>query len=419
MKKRIASILLAVVIVFSALGPLSLVSNATMQSVEDHNNVIKAINSLLVGVNDFSVSEVENWTDETVQIFICQKLLWEEYEQSGSTFKSKTGIEYQAKEDGFWYFNLELIQELTRDSLGRDFPVSKQSNTAYMSGNKFVVNPAIGESTTLSVQNYRVHGKKIIAVGSVVHNYNASGEFEHYFQAVMEENPTSRYGYTLVSLKIIDGNQSFDKLTAYASSELLENTNMHIAKNVLDGDLKSAWVEAVDGVGINEWIKIENEDGSPLNISVIELATGYQRSEELLKMNGHPNKVLIEYDTGYRQTVELYEYNNIVTLDQSSPTKWIKITILEATEGTKFADTSISEITLYGLDTTAYFNKIFNVNVEEDISEDNGMTEEDDYKKATFDKENIAKIIIIILVVYIIVMAIVIANKNKKHKKTN
>ena len=49
MKKRIASILLAVVIVFSALGPLSLVSNATMQSVEDHNNVIKAINSEFVG----------------------------------------------------------------------------------------------------------------------------------------------------------------------------------------------------------------------------------------------------------------------------------------------------------------------------------------------------------------------------------
>ncbi len=417
MKKRIISLLLTIVIVFSMLSSLALVSNATMQSVEEHDKVIKAINSLLVGVNDFSVSEVDKWTDETIQRFIYQKLLWEEYAQSGSIFKSKTGIEYQAKEDGFWYFDLELIQEITRNSLGRDFPVGKQSNTAYVSGNKFVVNPATGESTTLSVQNFRMHGKKIMAVGSVVHNYNASSEFEHYFQAIVEENPTSTYGYTLISLKTIEGNQNFDKLTASASSELLENTNMHVAKNVIDGDLKSAWVEAVDGVGINEWIKIENEDGSPLNLSAIELATGYQRSEELLKMNGHPNKVLIEYDTGYKQTAELYEYNNVVVLDQSSPTKWIKITILGATEGTKFADTCISEITLFGLDTTAYFDKIFNANVAGDISEDNEMTEDNDYKKAAFDIENIAKIIVIILVVYVIVVAIVIANKKKKSQK--
>ena len=72
----------------------------------------------------------------------------------------------------------------------------------------------------MAVQNYEKQGDKVRAVGIAVHNYSAYSEFQGYFQAVFQENPSSMYGYTLLSLNPIGENQSLNRLTAEASSVL-------------------------------------------------------------------------------------------------------------------------------------------------------------------------------------------------------
>lgn len=54
--------------------------------------------------------------------------------------------------------------------------------------------------------------------------------------------------------------QDFGKLAASASSALEETTTMHLAENVLDGELSTVRVEGIHGVGTDEWIKLETTD---------------------------------------------------------------------------------------------------------------------------------------------------------------
>ena len=226
----------------------------------------------------------------------------------------------------------------------------------YVSGDELLLDLVMGESSTLAVQNYEKQGDKVRAVGIAVHNYSAYSEFQGYFQAVFQENPSSMYGYTLLSLNPIGENQSLNRLTAEASSVLKEPTITHYAKNAVDGNLRTAWVEGAEGVGINEWIKLTNSDGAAMEIAAIEFALGYRASEQILQKNGWPRKVLIECENGYQQTVDFYSNCiDTIVLDQPVTTSWVKITLLDAAAGTQYVDTCISEIRFYGIDSSAFF----------------------------------------------------------------
>lgn len=334
--------------------------NSQLQKTDEEINTINTLNALLVGIPycpEHCGSDVSEWTDVAICNAIYGKLLWNEYQYTDSSFLNSIGLEYWTDEDGYCHFDLKLIQKITQDTFGRDFPNFTQFENIFVSGNELLIMPATGESTSLFVQDYVKQGNRIIAVGTAAHNYNDYSEFSGYFQAILEENPSSIYGYTLFSLCRIEGNQNFSKLTASASSELKEATTTYHAGNVLDRNLSTAWVEGVRGVGTNEWIKLETTDGSKMDVSAIEFSLGFQKSNQLLQNNGWPNKVLIECEGGYIQEAEFYSCFNssVVILDQSQITSWIKITILDAFTGTKYADTCISEIQLRGIDTLAYF----------------------------------------------------------------
>lgn len=389
MKKRFVSMCLALTLIFAISLQTAVYANATQsdnaevsiqsQQTNDELKTRNALNALLIGVSVEQESEVSKWTDDAICDAIYGKLLWDEYQYSDSSFLSNLDLEYWTDEDWYWHFDLELIQKITRDTFGRDFPGNTYMEDIFVSGSELLIRQAIGESTSLSVQDFVRQGNRITAVGTAVHNNNGYSEFLGCFQAVFEENPSSVYGYTLLSLSHIDGNQDFGKLTASASSELIEPTITHPAGNVLDGDLKTAWVESVYGVGINEWIKLETTDGSKMDVSAIEFSMGYQKSDDLLQKNGWPNKVLIECEGGYRQEAKFYYYTDIVVLNQLVKTSWIKITILEASEGSKYDDTCISEIKLRGIDGTAYLNEYFKDNPNENYSGDNGIIIYSDY----------------------------------------
>lgn len=306
---------------------------------------INAINALLVGVGyppNQEEAVVASWSDERIFNILCSKRMWD----WNSAYMAELAIGDEFSID------LSLVEKLSQDMFGREFPVNVKSDLGSVSGNKLNVELIIGESTELVVQNGTKQGNRVTVVGSVYHHYVPFSEFHGYFKAELVENPSSIYGYTLTSIYRTEGNQNFDNITASASSELKETNLTHYANRVIDGDLDTAWVEGVRGVGINEWIMLETTDNSKMTVSAIEFSLGYQKSDQLLKSNGWPNKVLIECENNYKQEAEFYtfDYSSVVVLDQSQTTKWIKITILEATPGAKYDDTCISEICLYGID---------------------------------------------------------------------
>lgn len=421
--KRAISLILAMISAFSMTLSMALVSSAVS------NNEKEAINSLLLGAREGSMGNVKDWTDEDVSNYIYGKIMLEEYDS--------IELEYEISSGGFWVFDLDTVQSITKDVLGRDFPVNV-NGPFQVNGDKVLTSPSDGGTIDrFYVQDCIKNGNKITAVGYIIQQSINDVYFVDYFQAVVEANSSSAYGYTLKSLTKINGNQDFSKLTASASSELIESTSSHLATNAIDGNLKTAWVEDANGVGRNEWIKLENKDGSPITVCAIEFALGYQRSEDHFAGNGTPTKVLIETDSGFKMTTELGgEYTDCVILGEEEQTKWIKVTILDAHAGTMFEDTCISEISLLGLakenkDNHTDINNSVNVDDETDSNYDDTdneteeqLTKENAFEASYDDYEpedtSIMMIIIIILIAIVIIgatIAIVIVLVKKENRK--
>ena len=429
MKKRIISRCFLLIFILTLLSQSVITSSASQ--TDNKSNTIESLNALLVGVRYLSepkTDNVANWSNDTICDTIYGKLLWDEGLYTNPSYTSKVNLKFRQDDSDYWYFDLQSIQKITQDTLGREFPHNSNYEYIFISGNELAIMPASGESTTLAIQDYTKQGNKITAVGTAVYNYNAFSEFGGYFEAVFEEKASSIYGYTLLSLSKIQDNQTFDKIEANASSVLKEKTVTHHAKNIHDGKLNTAWVEGVSGVGENEWIKLQTTDDSKMYISAIEFAMGYQKSDNHLKKNGWPHKILIECEGGYSQTVEFYDYTDIIVLSRPVASNWVKITILEAAAGTKYNDTCISEIAFYGIDINEYFdNSIYSSNQDESIISSNELGIINEYElnqNATLstgfqlDKQAIITLIISI-VVAIIIAVIIIQIVTKKEKRRN
>ncbi len=153
-------------------------------------------------------------------------------------------------------------------------------------------------------------------------------------------------------------------VSADATSELdvasKDNATYH-ATNLYDGDTKTAWVEGVDGDGVGESITL-HLDGKH-KIDGMLIYNGFLNTKRRYAINGKVSKVNVDYGNGYTQSanlIEVYmpeeeteidEYRIVPTLiipDEPVETDTIRITITEATPGSKYHDTAVSEIELYG-----------------------------------------------------------------------
>ena len=323
---------------------------AQVQPELDREDTIAALNALLSGVRyDHGIGSVLEWDDSTVSGAIYGKIKDDYFHYGDDSYLRSMGLTWEER-DGFLHFPLDKVQELTRDAFGRDFPTDFRNELMQVSGDDLLISIAVGESEQLLVQDYTREGGTVTAVGATIYTYNTGSEFLGYFRATFRVNPDCVYGFTLLSVEHIQENQDFSNLTATASSELQESGYTHYASYVLDGRLDTAWSEGVSGVGLNEWIRLETADGSKLEISAIECALGYHKSEQILERNGWPWQVRIECE-GYEQTSYCYYYTDVIVLDHGVETSWIKITILAADAGTHYEDTCISEIRLRGIDT--------------------------------------------------------------------
>ena len=141
---------------------------------------------------------------------------------------------------------------------------------------------------------------------------------------------------------------------AYASSELSESSGVHYADYVVDNNYNTAWVEGVSGDGEMEFVTVYFTEEVPL--AGFTIANGYFKSSELYNKNGKVNSLIITFDDGSQEFVDLGSYSSSVVNDDYSDeiifdtvhnTASVTFLIEDASMGTKYDDTCISEIDFY------------------------------------------------------------------------
>ena len=143
-------------------------------------------------------------------------------------------------------------------------------------------------------------------------------------------------------------NKYYEKIyitwNATASSELPS----HPAKYIQDKKLYTVWSENVSGNGKGEWIKfVSPEDECFIEL---EIVNGYAKNKALYQANNRVKKLRIEFDEGQVIERELKDnelgYQKIEFGDMIV-SRWVKVTILDTYQGTKYDDTCVSEVRFY------------------------------------------------------------------------
>ncbi len=366
MKKRVVSCIL-----IAALAFLLLQYTSTPVKAEDKQNVIDTLNEVLCGIGYFNLEnglkeDVSQWPDNTLADIMDNKLHYMKYDDCRP-------IRVENADSDRDCYHLADIQALSQECFGMDFPqdhASVKNDLVYFHNRRT-------EGSTLYVQNYCVRGDTVIAVGIGIGWYNSGDVFQGYFQATFQVNSASRYGYTLTEIQKVSQGKTYTNLQVEASSELVEDTVIHQAERILDGDITTAWVEGVSGVGKGEWIKIYTSDGSKMELSAVEIWHGYHKSQDLMEKNGIPTQLLIETEDGLYQQAYPWSFSNdaVIKLDRPVEASWVKITILDAQAGTRYDDTCISEIRLIGADSAVCFRQ--EVDNTPDVSQEPALEQGD------------------------------------------
>ena len=138
-------------------------------------------------------------------------------------------------------------------------------------------------------------------------------------------------------------------MTASASSVFEEGTasSGYYAHNVLDGDPRTCWSEAVDGTGIGEWLRVDFS--RPRTLSQVRIINGYDKRSGRLDrwaQNARVKRATVQFSDGTTQTWALSDTREWQALELSRPvrTNYVRLTIQDAYRGSEWQDASISEI---------------------------------------------------------------------------
>ncbi|HFI0237113.1 TPA: DUF805 domain-containing protein [Streptococcus suis] len=157
---------------------------------------------------------------------------------------------------------------------------------------------------------------------------------------VVQESSTSQH--SVLSNAIITNISA----TSYLSEP--QHHLEHLPKNVIDGDRTTAWVENVNGQGIQESITL-TLDGV-YNISQMSIYSGYQLSDDIYYKNSRPARIRLTFSDNSYQELDINDQmgEQLIELPQSVNTSSVTVTILKTYFGNKYEDTAISDIRFIG-----------------------------------------------------------------------
>ncbi|MBN2038983.1 MAG: VWA domain-containing protein [Spirochaetes bacterium] len=132
-----------------------------------------------------------------------------------------------------------------------------------------------------------------------------------------------------------------------ASSQLIEKyrpSDAYKPANIADGNKLTAWSEGESGNGIGEWIRFGFD--TPKNLKAIKIIAGYTKTDRIYKANNRVKKLKIIFSNGKSQTAELKDVQDFqrILIDRDTPTKFVKLEIMDVYRGAKYKDTCISEV---------------------------------------------------------------------------
>lgn len=131
-----------------------------------------------------------------------------------------------------------------------------------------------------------------------------------------------------------------------ASSYLTGGPADYSPARVIDGDINTAWVEGVEGDGIDETLTLDL--GIPTEVFNVALLPGYCTSPEIWLANGRPSRVKLELSNGITIERELQDvsYTQVISLEGIHTVSWLRLTLLDVYPGERWADTAVSELTI-------------------------------------------------------------------------
>jgi hypothetical protein len=138
----------------------------------------------------------------------------------------------------------------------------------------------------------------------------------------------------------------FGKITVTTSSTLAPQAgNSYAPGKLMDGDVRTAWVEGAAGDGIGEWVKVSYD--SPMKISSIYFANGYGKTAKSYSENSRIRDAEISTEAGsFSRTLPDAKEEMKIQLPPGmagKKTRWVKITIKSVYPGTKYKDTAFAE----------------------------------------------------------------------------
>lgn len=144
--------------------------------------------------------------------------------------------------------------------------------------------------------------------------------------------------YRLISPRKVDGK--------IVTTSTLESTSKYSSTNLFDSQKTSAWVEGVDGNGINEQLTFEFFQG--VNIDAIQIWNGYQRSPNTYQTNARLKGFSLGEVGGKSYEYTLRDDDAGQKIDLRVPLKNnFELKIKSAYDGSKYQDLAISEILLF------------------------------------------------------------------------
>ena len=129
----------------------------------------------------------------------------------------------------------------------------------------------------------------------------------------------------------------------------------YLPDNVVDGDIETIW--ALSG-GIGEWIHMDMDNQTA--ISGMYIKNGYWRTATRLSENNRVRRLLVEFSNGESQEFELpdpvqQDYSTLISgqgdrlvFDSPQITFYVRMTILDVYGGSRWDDTCITGIELFG-----------------------------------------------------------------------
>ncbi|MBQ7679675.1 MAG: hypothetical protein IJT34_07480 [Butyrivibrio sp.] len=173
-------------------------------------------------------------------------------------------------------------------------------------------------------------------------------------------NPDSRYGVTLIYGRYRDARIAVSSVET-SSALPASGSKSYTGMNLIDDDYATVWAEGVPGTGVGETITLHLDSAQP--VYGILICNGYTANYDLYSKNGMLTDVEVDFGNGRHaegHNLEGYGFENAssqdladmnrsrIELEAPVVTDTITITITGAKKGTKYEDTCVSEIWVYG-----------------------------------------------------------------------